>query len=224
MKRILFFVAILFIAQFSIAQNYTIPQGDTITAVAVDGEYGAWDFEMVNNTNDSMYLAWNVVYNDFPAGWDYSWCDFNQCYFGTNSGTMATIYGPQNGFLKLNLNPIGGGHGTVRAYVYETAYPNNGDTVTWIIDAWPASVNELNNEVAINAYPNPATSVLNFNNSTSTALEVSVVDCLGKVVKQMIVQPGLTTLNVASLEEGLYFVTYSNSKGIRESKRVIIQN
>lgn len=79
-----------------------------------------------------------------------------------------------------------------------------------------ASITE--NELVINAYPNPADEVLNISMS-ETAVAVKVISMDGKVVASEEVNGTTAAINVAGLNSGVYFyeVTAANGNVVRNS-------
>jgi len=74
-----------------------------------------------------------------------------------------------------------------------------------------ASINE--NNLSINAYPNPATSELNITMSAN-ATSVAVISMDGKVVASQEVNGTSTTINVANLNSGVYFYEVTTENGL----------
>ena len=72
-----------------------------------------------------------------------------------------------------------------------------------VFDANEMSVIEKE-DVSLKLYPNPAQDVLNIE-STAT-VEVTLVDLLGHVVKTQLLSSGNNSVDIESLEKGLYLV------------------
>lgn len=107
-------------------------------------------------------------------------------FFFTNTGTQGTTY-VVKGIIDF-------------AFGYFGFLPRNGgdvqSTTTCVV-----SVNE--NEVTYNVYPNPTENVLNIEvEGNHTA---SIVDLNGRVLNTMVVN-GFTTVDVANLSNGVYFI------------------
>ncbi|NVN93664.1 MAG: T9SS type A sorting domain-containing protein [Bacteroidetes bacterium] len=80
----------------------------------------------------------------------------------------------------------------------------------------PTGINELHNEkLALNIYPNPATSKLTINLQQQTILQnttVSIYDVQGKLLLQQSITQPQTELNIASFAKGIYVVKVNNDK------------
>lgn len=64
-------------------------------------------------------------------------------------------------------------------------------------------------------YPNPASDKLNIELSTTPSKDaaIAILDVTGKLVQQIPVQKQLTTINIASLERGIYILKYTDASG-----------
>ena len=83
------------------------------------------------------------------------------------------------------------------------------------------SVNELEEFIEFNVYPNPASEVINISVNKVVEAIVSVVDITGKVVKTSSLNGLSTTVNTAGLTNGVYYVTISNGASTSTQKVVI---
>jgi hypothetical protein len=80
--------------------------------------------------------------------------------------------------------------------------------------------NMLSNAIV---YPNPASDVINISLSKElTNTEVSIVDAMGRIVLNQSIDNDFTSLDVAHLEEGIYFVKIANGDNV-ETKTVVIK-
>lgn len=73
----------------------------------------------------------------------------------------------------------------------------------------------------VTAYPNPATSVVNFELSQG-AEEIVIYDVNGKAVKTIAVENTLETVNVADLENGVYFYAVKFENGEVKQERLVV--
>ena len=88
------------------AQDYNITPNDTVEQTIVVGSYtdATINMDHDNSTTDSLRLQWEIIENTIPTGWDYSICDYTNCYAGNiTSGTMSKFGVNQSGFIKINL-------------------------------------------------------------------------------------------------------------------------
>jgi len=80
--------------------------------------------------------------------------------------------------------------------------------------------NVLSNAVV---YPNPASDVINISMKNElTNAKVSIVDAMGRVVLNQSIDNDFVSLDVAGLEEGIYFVKIANGDAV-ETKTVVIK-
>jgi hypothetical protein len=85
-----------------------------------------------------------------------------------------------------------------------------------------ASVNEISNDFAVKLFPNPTTDVLNVRiSSTSNKAEkinITLVDALGRTVssfgENFNGNSGTFTMNVSSIENGVYFIRMESESGM----------
>jgi len=72
-------------------------------------------------------------------------------------------------------------------------------------------------------YPNPASDEINISLSNELMnTDVSIVDAMGRVVLEQAIESDFVSLDVAHLEEGIYFVKISNGEAV-ETKTVVIK-
>ncbi len=85
-----------------------------------------------------------------------------------------------------------------------------------------ASVNEISNDFSVNLFPNPTTDVLNVRISSASnkaeKINITLVDALGRTVssfgENFNGNSGTFTMNVSSIENGVYFVRMESESGI----------
>ena len=82
-----------------------------------------------------------------------------------------------------------------------------------------AAANELNYTIA----PNPATSILNVNLEKAEAVTLLVINQVGQNVLTQQSTEAVTTLDVASLPAGIYFLAVLNEKGVMRTQRFVKQ-
>lgn len=63
------------------------------------------------------------------------------------------------------------------------------------------------NVTEVSVFPNPATSVVNFNTSSKDAAKVIVYDIAGKVIATQLMENGKAQLNISALTAGIYVYT-----------------
>ena len=85
------------------------------------------------------------------------------------------------------------------------------------------SISEMN-ENAVQLYPNPAKDLVTIEiaSRVSSPANISIFNAEGRVVKQEIVEPGQSQMNVGSLKQGIYFVKIQNTE-LNETLKLIIE-
>lgn len=87
----------------------------------------------------------------------------------------------------------------------------------WSHPSPTASTNELQNQLNIGVFPNPAKESITVSSASST--EVSIIDVNGKVCNVTEISNGNTTIDVSNLDAGVYVIQTSNGY----SERLVIQ-
>lgn len=216
MRTIFITCLIIFPFIHSKAQTYSLDPSNTIITVAPYEELSIFDIYQINETDSNIVFGWERISVNLPSGWDYSLCDYPSCYTGIpNSGTMDSVGGGYMGFLGLNINPFSiPGQGIVKIYVFDSNFPNDGDTLTWIVNSSPVSVEE-NSISSISVFPNPVKNILTVEveSGEDTETEWRILSMDGKMV-----MTGNFNLNsnidVESFPSGVYIL---HVVGIRKS-------
>jgi hypothetical protein len=179
--------------------------------------------DQVNNTNDTLVLGMEVIYNDIPSSWDGMLCVYGIC-LGTIPAVgftlpMNPIYDSTNGFVKLTVFPDGGTQAiTFRARIYDENNPSDGDTCTFIINS-VVSVKDNYSNNKISLFPNPTSEILNIN-SEQLFDKIIINDIYGRIIINNNINPSNNNkLNVGMLPSGVYLVrVYSNDEIISIKK------
>lgn len=85
-----------------------------------------------------------------------------------------------------------------------------------------ASVDDLANQDDVIIYPNPTSSILNFEISKSLDDDVKIYDLNGKIVKVLEINSTYYSANISALERGTYFVHFTIN-GQTLVKRIVLQ-
>ncbi len=99
-------------------------------------------------------------------------------------------------------------------------------TATWTINVSPVGINDVGESALLQIYPNPTAGNLqiNYPYEGSRALQVDVVDAVGRVVKseQVVSVNGYQSpLNLSAFAKGQYIIRISSSEGIAR-KQVLV--
>lgn len=190
---------------FSKAQTFTLNPGNVDTVYAPANTLTIFDIYPVNITSGDIIFSWTRVSVNLPLGWDYSFCDYGNCYTGIpNQGTMDTVNAGEMGLLGLNINPYAiAGQGIVKIYVYDGNFPNDGDTVTWVVNADAVGISEIQQN-GFSFYPNPVNDQLTINShEISSGMTYTIYSMNGEIVST----ETLTTdkkINTGNLPAGIY--------------------
>lgn len=231
MKKLLLFAIAISFSNISHAQTFSVEPASKIFYVNTtpDNDIPLNKFWYRNLKNDTIQFKWKRVTLDFQPGWDGSFCDYERCYFGfpDTTNSMKKVAPLERGYNNLIFNPNGiSGEGIARIYVYDADFPLAGDTVTWIINVNQANgLNNYANSNSLRLYPNPVKEVLNYtlDNTNFTNATVEVMDILGNtVVKTTNSRNELNKLNIANLNNGVYFLKCTNNTGNSISKKFYI--
>lgn len=178
--------------------------------------------DCLNESGDSLHLAWKFISNTCPPEWTYALCDFGFCYDGIPlSGIMQPIPETADGFLKLSVwaNGVAGG-GDITFWVSEESTPTEYQTVVFRFNPSATSLTE-SAVPAISCSPNPARDRVNIALPASEGT-VQLIGLNGAVVRKIVVSTAQLELDIAHLESGVYFLQYA-AAGNRWTERLVIQ-
>ena len=213
------------------AQNFVYSNGMDQEFESTTLTTAVLDIYMETPSPQDITFRWEVITNTLLPGWDYSLCDYNNCYVGIpNYGTMTAISMAEmgsgiQGFLKLNLDPgTDYGVGFVNFKVWDLAFPDQVDTVSFLLSYTdPAAGINDNDDLLVAVYPNPVSDVLNIKNSSNDVISYEIFNILGEVVYSSTVSVDNTAkVDVSDYETGVYFVSYF-SGDIRKTEKLVIK-
>jgi hypothetical protein len=90
-----------------------------------------------------------------------------------------------------------------------------------LLDDPAASVAKLSNEFGMSVFPNPANEVINISLNKEVSATITLLDVSGKVVRTQALNGISTSINTASLNSGVYFVTINDGTSVSTQKVVI---
>jgi hypothetical protein len=82
-------------------------------------------------------------------------------------------------------------------------------------------VNEVEDNLGLRVFPNPANEVINISLNKEVSASLSLLDVSGKVVRTQALNGISTSINTASLNSGVYFVTINDGTSVSTQKVVI---
>ena len=222
MKKLCILISIAFLGYTSNAQNFVYSTDQHVDVVLTDTTPSHYIKFKTSNPEEITYM-YEVISNTMPLEWDYSLCDYNNCYVGVpNSGRMNSIslLDAQNGLegyfnLSATFKDIDG-EGDLVIYVYDSNDQNRGDTVSYHYRfGEPNSMKEVSNNVLF-TYPNPVQNILNIDIKGGN--EVIVYNLLGEKIISKI---NTTTVNVSTLELGIYILSVKDANGSILTKKFV---
>jgi len=117
--------------------------------------------------------------------------------------------------------------------LYTTQWYSNGNALRMSLnmsDASTVSVQELNKNLKLNVYPNPAKNIINLSVSTDASLgriSYQVMDIAGRIVTSEAVvinsNNEVIPVDISSLQNGVYSIVVKTSKGYNTSRFVVAQ-
>lgn len=207
------------------AQSFTIDK-DTVKGVASDN--GAKLISTINNnTPGSIKVDWKVISHNIPAApsaWntEFGLCDNQYCYVsGILSGSTQTsldIAAGGNMHMYISYGP-GIASATTFGPYYVTAEVSQGstkDTVTFIVNKWATSVNNVATRSADNVvlYPNPVRDDLNIVfTGMNEVKSLGIYNLIGKQVSAYKVNGTSASVNVESMPAGIYMLRLMDGQG-----------
>jgi hypothetical protein len=138
------------------------------------------------------------------------------------SGTDVTTLSPTVEFTGQFLSPETGTAQDFSApLTYTVTAPIDGSTRDYVvtIEVEPNGIDDLDGLVSIQAYPNPATDVLNLDleRNISSALQIRIVDMQGKLMQTSQIQgfagKQRISLDMSAFEQGNYLIEISSEQG-----------
>ena len=82
-------------------------------------------------------------------------------------------------------------------------------------------VNEVQDNLGLRVFPNPANEVINISLNKEVSATITLLDVSGKVVRTQALNGISTSINTASLNSGVYFVTINDGTSVSTQKVVI---
>ncbi len=223
MKKIYFALGFIASTLSLNAQDYIIAPNDTVVVELTSATYTSNDINLDhdNLTTDSLLLQWEIVENTIPADWDYSYCDYTNCYSSSVTDATMTKFGPsESGFIKVTVSAGSAANAMIRFKVYNDGFPENADTLTFIYNSTLGIIdNQSINYVSV--FPNPSNGEFTIDNVIPNS-QISVVNSLGQIVLNAESVNSKYTFN-SNLNPGVYFIKLSNGRKQYATRKLIIK-
>ncbi|MGM0477941.1 MAG: T9SS type A sorting domain-containing protein [Bacteroidota bacterium] len=240
MKTITQTIATFFVATFmsltSIGQDIDLVQGLNYAYDPIDAQ-GVLSIDYIdicNNGSDAADPFDVTVYLYDESTQDTYFIGTERLSNGLSGNTCVSI---ENWDINVN-NTSGIPAGTYRVGVWvdsdeeisETDEDNNTGLMTGdnTYDPSTSNLEELDKTADFTIYPNPASEFIHLKpvSTANITSSVSIVDLNGRVVQtlntQEIAKDQATTLNLSTLDKGVYMLRFATNKG-RYSEKIIIE-
>lgn len=225
MKKLYSIITISLISLSSFSQDFNILPNDTVQETIDLNVYtiSTINMEHDNSSSDSLELQWELIDNTAPAGWDYSFCDYTNCYAGNiTDGTMVKFGENQTGFIKVNVLATTAQTAQFRFKVYNTGNSVNADTITFIYNA-VLEINDLDLGKNLNIFPNPSEGTKLSINNILPNTEFSIQSALGQTVMSRTINSEKMTISNLDLRTGVYFIRFARNNNIYATRKLIVK-
>jgi len=207
------------------AQSFTIDK-DTVKGVASDN--GAKVMcNITNTTPGAIKLDWKVLSHNLPASpspWttDFGLCDNQYCYVSSilSGSTQSTLDIAASTTMHMYVSyGTGIAAATTFGPYYVTAEVSQGstkDTVTFIVNKWTTSVNNLATKSADNVvlYPNPVRDDLNVVfTGMNEVKSLGIYNLIGKQVSAYKVNGTSASVSMDNMPAGIYMLRLMDGQG-----------
>ena len=171
-----------FSTSLALAQDFSFSPGPDLDGqMDVDG-YGVHQIDIVNESEDTLWLTWRMIENTMPAAWDVNLCDNVLCYGEMpNMADMNPIAPDSAGFIRITTYPQNfAGSGEMHFWIYKTGSPQDHSTITFTLSAGVSASRDLN-EAALGVYPNPSDGFVRIELPVQTRVSWTLFDTPGRV-------------------------------------------
>jgi len=207
------------------AQDYNITPNDTVEQTIVVGSYtdATINMDHDNSTTDSLRLQWEIIENTIPTGWDYSICDYTNCYAGNiTSGTMSKFGVNQSGFIKINLLASTAENAQIRFKVYNAGNAVNADTITFIYNA-VLGLDDIELGQYVNVFPNPSTGSQISISKLLPGTKLAIINTLGQTVLSPKNYSESLTISNLDLRMGVYFIRFEKANKLYATRKLVVR-
>lgn len=208
------------------AQTYTVVPSNSIVAVAPYNTYSHFIIEQHNTTGSYIRLGWEQLSVNVPPGWIADLCDLGNCFTGfPANGIMDTVFAGDYGLLSVAIDPVNiPGSATVRYAVWDVNTPAQRDTLTWIITAGPAGINETTAAGSFRVQPVASGNALLLITGKSASYTYSVTTLSGKTVSTGSFVAQQKEIPVPEMPAGIYLVSITEQNGKKQTRKIYFQH
>ena len=146
LKTIYSLFVILF-ASSLLAQNFTVPETDTVFYGDISDDDFASKFIVDNDTTISFPMSWEVESENMASGWEFSICDPITCHpIGTTNASFTLPTSTANRIMNIHYYPNSNyGQSTVTVKLWQDQFPNDFVLLTWTGVVSALGLNEAKN-------------------------------------------------------------------------------
>ena len=120
------------------------------------------------------------------------------------------------------------GNSTIRYVFYDANAPTDTVCVNVTFAAFPQGINDQANITLSNAYPNPASNLVNFSYSVrqNSNAKLIIRNVLGSIVREADIAgtSGKLSINTSDLADGVYFYTFLVNGNSQVTKKLVIRH
>jgi hypothetical protein len=202
-------------AQYSLNPSSTFIQNSYFQAMDYDG------ITIRNESPEVLNLEWKFVSMDTIPGCVFDLCATGECHLGIPAfGYFPPIAVGDTGFLNMHFwtgDVVG--MSIAKVYIFDAAHPNNGDTLTYILNViGPNNIGRQADNSKFSFYPNPAEGSIYITADEKSTYSLSIYNFVGQLMIQETNLIGKQNISVEKLPAGFYQVIYKD-----EFNRVIAQ-
>jgi hypothetical protein len=215
LRYLLFAFVILVIGEFNqcAAQSYSIIPNDTVEISAFMEDLEVLSIQMQNLSASPLTLKWQKVSASVPPAWEAKVCDNVLCYPAlSDSGTMNPVNPGGYGYLLIHYTAhVNFGTAVVRYAVWDAAFPQFTDTLTYIMHVYdPTGFYHADEPISVILYPNPSSETLHLAGLNSVSFTFTIYDQQGKLAgrNEKIIN---NKIPVSYLNTGVYFLQLQSS-------------
>lgn len=187
----------------SLSQDFSFSPGPVLDGqMDVDG-YGLHQIDILNETEDTLWLTWRMIGNTMPDEWDVNLCDNVICY-----GVMPTMadmnpVAPDSAaFIRITTYPGNvAGSGQLLFWIYKTGFSESHSTIAFNLSAGITGISEREKS-GIRVFPNPTTGPLRIAIPEEEPFTWTLYDALGRISRR----GQRPDLDLSALPKGNYWL------------------
>lgn len=184
--------------------EFTVTNSGTVALISTDSVYFALTIDGQNVYGNNVYWA-STANTALAVGTSYNYA----FEFPVNTTISQALAGDHDLCVVLFLY-----EGTNAEPTTEVTNTNNEDCSTVNFIAGTAAVNQIDAAKAITMYPNPVSDKLTFKTEGAVLSAINVHNLAGQLVDVIEVSAtGTTTYDAATLEAGIYVVSFIGQNG-----------